>query len=244
MDKRAREKQKDEEIRREARQKKRGGARHFWFGGGYAGRAAAGMNRAFPRGRRAWFYDDVGDVARQTVDQGRHERGHFRGERRGGGRWGDFDSRMKAAGRAASDDEDEDEAPKSATNATSSARATTTRRWPRRPFRTCRTTEAARHRRRGRGRGHVVWSLRTPRHYTPHSVGAAAAAPQSLRRRARPAQSSTRSAAAAPRSSGRTPRAASQFKVQREEELHLESIAPPRESRRAAPVLVRVEAII
>ena len=61
MDKGRREKQKDEEIRREARRKARE-ARGNYSGGGYGGRAAAGMNRAFLEDDEPGLYDDVGDV--------------------------------------------------------------------------------------------------------------------------------------------------------------------------------------
>jgi len=117
MDKRAREKQKDEEIRREARRKARE-ARGNYSGGGYGGRAAAGMNRAFLEDDEPGLYDDVGDVGalKRSTKAATNEAifGESDEEEDDGG---DFDSRMKAAGRVASDEEEEDEAPKSATNA-------------------------------------------------------------------------------------------------------------------------------
>ena len=118
MDKRAREKQKDEEIRREARRKARE-ARGNYSGGGYGGRAAAGMNRAFLEDDEPGLYDDVGDVGalKRSTKAATNEAifGESDDEEDDGG---DFDSRMKRAGRGDDDEEeDEDEAPKSATNA-------------------------------------------------------------------------------------------------------------------------------
>ena len=75
------------------------------------------MNRAFLEDDEPGLYDDVGDVGalKRSTKAATNEAifGESDEEEDDGG---DFDSRMKAAGRAASDDE-EDEAPKSATNA-------------------------------------------------------------------------------------------------------------------------------
>ena len=226
MDKRAREKQKDEEIRREARRKAREARGNYW-GGGYGGRAAAGMNRAFLEDDEPGLYDDVGDVGalKRSTKAATNEAifGESDEEEDDGG---DFDSRMKAAGRAASDDEDEDEAPKSATNADIFGESDDDEEMAEAPppIGTCRTTEAARHRRRGRGRGHAELGRATPRHYT-----------QSLGRSGR--GGTTTAVAATPQPTIRTPRSRKprvvavvlrgrdvQREVQREEELHLQSI--------------------
>ncbi len=115
MDKRAREKQKDEEIRREARRKARE-ARGNYSGGGYGGRAAAGMNRAFLEDDEPGLYDDVGDVGALKKGMKATQEAIFGESDEEEDDGGDFDSRMKRAGRG-DDDEEEDEAPKSATNA-------------------------------------------------------------------------------------------------------------------------------
>ena len=98
MDKRARK----QRTRRYEEAVRRRGRRAELLGRGYGGRAAAGMNRAFLEDDEPGLYDDVGDVARSNGRPRPPRTRPFSGRatrREDDG--GDFDSRMKAAGRAA-----------------------------------------------------------------------------------------------------------------------------------------------
>jgi len=123
QDKRAREKQKDEEIRREARRKQREARGNYTAGYG-GSRAAADMNRAFMEDDEPGMYDDVGDVgaikkgSRQPASATNSDIFGDSDEEEDDG--GAFDSRMKASGRgneSGDDDPIDDEEPKAATRA-------------------------------------------------------------------------------------------------------------------------------